>query len=48
MDQIDEMARKDVFEGFMMEPDYPEICRRLLEERRTPLWHWAMEDEATD
>jgi hypothetical protein len=44
MDQIDEMGRKDIFEGFMMEPDYLEICRRLLEERnQTGLWMWAWE-----
>jgi hypothetical protein len=36
------MGRKDIFEGFMMEPDYLEICRRLLEERRTGLWMWAV------
>jgi hypothetical protein len=50
MDQINEMDRKDIFEGFMMEPDYSEICRRLLEERnRIGLWMWSMEgEEPTD
>lgn len=49
MDQINEMDRKDVFEGWLNDPEWPEVRRKYLESLRTPLWHWSMEgEEPTD
>ena len=44
MDDINEMDRKDLFEGMLMEPE--EVRRAYMESlRRQGLWHWSMQSE---